>query len=89
MKIYTRKGDQGKTRLKSGKEVRKNNQRIEAYGSVDELNAALGCTLSSEIPELIKDSLLLIQDDLFLQIFQVFLVVDVNLFLQKMLVVLL
>lgn len=42
MKIYTKKGDQGQTSLIGGTRVKKNNIRIEAYGTVDELNAHVG-----------------------------------------------
>ena len=42
MKIYTRHGDKGETGLLGGKRVAKNDARIEAYGTVDELNAHLG-----------------------------------------------
>lgn len=42
MKIYTRKGDQGQTRLVGGCLVSKADLRIESYGSVDELNSLLG-----------------------------------------------
>jgi cob(I)alamin adenosyltransferase len=42
MKLYPRTGDDGMTGLFSGARVRKNHPRIEAYGSVDELNSALG-----------------------------------------------
>ena len=42
MKIYTRHGDKGETVLLGGKRVPKNNLRIEAYGTIDELNAHLG-----------------------------------------------
>ena len=41
-KIYTRTGDQGKTRLVGGGCVDKFNPRVEAYGTVDELNSYLG-----------------------------------------------
>jgi len=41
-KIYTRTGDAGKTRLAGGQEVWKDSLRVEAYGTVDELNAVLG-----------------------------------------------
>lgn len=41
-KIYTRTGDGGTTRLVGGQEVAKNSLRIEAYGTVDELNAVIG-----------------------------------------------
>ena len=42
MKIYTRTGDDGETSLLGGRRVRKDDLRIEAIGSVDELNASLG-----------------------------------------------
>ncbi|MBX7074852.1 MAG: ATP:cob(I)alamin adenosyltransferase, partial [Pirellulales bacterium] len=42
MKIYTKTGDQGETGLFGGPRVRKDSPRIEAYGTVDELNAVLG-----------------------------------------------
>ena len=41
-KIYTKTGDSGNTSLFGGRRLSKNNQRIEAYGTVDELNAFLG-----------------------------------------------
>ena len=42
MKIYTRTGDEGETGLFGGPRVRKDAPRVEAYGAVDELNAAIG-----------------------------------------------
>lgn len=41
-RIYTKQGDGGRTRLASGAEVSKSDRRVEAYGAVDELNAAIG-----------------------------------------------
>jgi cob(I)alamin adenosyltransferase len=41
-KVYTRTGDAGQTRLAGGQEVPKNSLRVEAYGTVDELNASIG-----------------------------------------------
>ena len=41
-KVYTRTGDTGTTRLAGGQEVPKDHARVEAYGTVDELNAAIG-----------------------------------------------
>ena len=46
MKLYTRTGDDGSTGLFGGDRVRKDHVRIEAYGTVDELNAHLGMALS-------------------------------------------
>ena len=46
MSIYTRKGDRGTTSLLGGKRVKKNNSIIEVLGSIDELNAALGLSIS-------------------------------------------
>lgn len=42
MKIYTKTGDKGKTSLLGGTRVSKNNNRINAYGTIDELNSFLG-----------------------------------------------
>ena len=45
-KVYTRTGDSGKTGLVGGKRLPKDHPRIEAYGSVDELNSVIGIALS-------------------------------------------
>jgi len=45
-KIYTRTGDEGTTGLGDGKRVRKDAIRVEAYGTVDELNSAIGLLLA-------------------------------------------
>ena len=50
MKIYTGKGDKGKTTLFSGEQVSKSHARIEAYGDLDELNSVVGALLAS-LPE--------------------------------------
>jgi len=42
MKIYTRRGDEGKTDLRGGDRVSKTSPRVEAYGTVDEVNAVVG-----------------------------------------------
>ena len=47
MKLYTRTGDDGTTGLFSGARVSKDHPRIEAYGTIDELNAVLGLVLSA------------------------------------------
>lgn len=51
MKIYTKKGDKGNTSLYGGKSIQKNSKRIEAYGTVDELNSVIGMVLTSELTE--------------------------------------
>ncbi|AOM82766.1 cob(I)yrinic acid a,c-diamide adenosyltransferase [Salisediminibacterium beveridgei] len=66
MKIYTKSGDEGDTHL-IGKKVKKSNERVEAYGTVDELNSLIGVTLTS-IPdgcEDMKEDLQKIQHELF------------------------
>ena len=65
MKIYTRTGDMGSTGLFGGPRVSKDDDRIEAYGTVDELNAALGVARSSGVPEDIDGQLAVIQSELF------------------------
>ncbi|MDZ4745883.1 MAG: cob(I)yrinic acid a,c-diamide adenosyltransferase [bacterium] len=50
-RIYTKTGDDGSTGLFGGARVQKNAPRIEAYGTVDELNAILGIVLTQELPE--------------------------------------
>ncbi|RMG22784.1 MAG: ATP:cob(I)alamin adenosyltransferase, partial [Methanobacteriota archaeon] len=46
MKIYTGKGDEGRTSLFGGERVWKDNVRVDAYGTVDELNSHLGYAIS-------------------------------------------
>jgi len=64
-KIYTRTGDLGKTSLIGGTKVPKNNSRIEAYGTVDELNSYLGMVGDLVDDAEIKTVLKEIQDRLF------------------------
>jgi cob(I)alamin adenosyltransferase len=53
VKIYTKTGDRGETGLFGGPRVRKSDPRVEAYGDVDELNAAIGVVRALvEVPEL-------------------------------------
>jgi cob(I)alamin adenosyltransferase len=65
MKIYTKTGDAGETGLFGGPRVRKDDVRIEAYGTVDELNAALGLARCEPLPEAIEQCLLRVQSELF------------------------
>lgn len=64
-KIYTKTGDQGETSLLGGARVSKAHIRIEAYGTVDELNSHIGLLRDQPINELRKDFLKNIQDRLF------------------------
>lgn len=64
-KIYTKTGDQGKTSLIGGTKVSKNNLRIEAYGTVDELNSFIGLTSDQMTHAPSKEILKEIQDRLF------------------------
>ena len=65
MKIYTKTGDKGTTGLFGGTRVPKYHLRIEAYGTVDELNSYIGLIRDQKISTLIDTSLLKIQNDLF------------------------
>ncbi len=65
MKIYTRTGDEGATALFGGARVGKDHPRVEAYGDVDELNAALGMARAIEMMPRIDEVLVPIQKDLF------------------------
>jgi cob(I)alamin adenosyltransferase len=65
MKIYTKKGDQGKTGLIGGTRVSKDDMKIEAYGTVDELNAHIGLLRDSVENEKYVDQLVETQDRLF------------------------
>ena len=65
MRIYTRTGDEGATALFGGGRVGKDHPRVEAYGDVDELNAALGLARSIEMMPRIDEVLVPVQRDLF------------------------
>lgn len=64
-KIYTRTGDKGTTGLGDGSRVDKDHLRIEAFGTVDELNSHIGIIVAYALPEEIKTCLSDIQHDLF------------------------
>lgn len=64
MKIYTRTGDDGTTGLIGGDRVRKSDPRLECYGTVDELNAALGL-VQVIAPAELKSMVEPVQNDLF------------------------
>jgi len=65
MKIYTKKGDQGSTGLIGGTRVSKGDVRIEAYGTVDELNSYIGLLSTLDIDHRYVAQLQEIQDRLF------------------------
>jgi len=65
LKIYTRTGDHGETSLFGGSRVPKNDPRIEAYGTVDELNSLLGVARAGELPSSVDAVLHQVQLDLF------------------------
>ncbi|MFM6947298.1 MAG: cob(I)yrinic acid a,c-diamide adenosyltransferase [Flavobacteriales bacterium] len=65
MKIYTKKGDQGSTGLIGGTRVSKGDVRIEAYGTVDELNSYIGLLTCLDIDIRMRAQLQEIQDRLF------------------------
>jgi hypothetical protein len=65
-KIYTRTGDEGTTGLGDGTRVPKDSLRVEAYGTVDECNSAVGMVLAvPDVPADIRDILTQVQHDLF------------------------
>jgi cob(I)alamin adenosyltransferase len=64
-RIYTKTGDAGMTGLGGGRRVPKDSQRVEAYGTVDELNSQIGLALSVGLCELLATELPLIQNQLF------------------------
>jgi cob(I)alamin adenosyltransferase len=65
MKIYTKTGDEGMTSLFGGKRVSKADLRIDAYGTVDELNCCIGLLRDQEINKIREAILIEIQDRLF------------------------
>jgi cob(I)alamin adenosyltransferase len=65
MKIYTKKGDTGTTGLIGGTRILKSSLRIEAYGTIDELNSYIGLVRDQDIHEQYKKQLIEIQDRLF------------------------
>ena len=64
--IYTRTGDDGSTGLGDGSRVRKDDARVEAYGTVDEANSAVGVILAVPgLPAAVAECLIAVQHDLF------------------------
>lgn len=64
-KLYTRTGDQGTTGIGSGERVDKDAPRVEAIGTIDELNSAIAMVLAQKVPESVHSCLLEVQNDLF------------------------
>jgi cob(I)alamin adenosyltransferase len=64
-KIYTRTGDDGTTGLGDGSRVPKDDVRVEAYGTLDELNSVIGVLLAEKLPEDVTATLQPIQHELF------------------------
>lgn len=64
MSIVTKTGDSGTTGLMYNRRVPKNDPRVEAYGDVDELNAAIGVSRAACRVATVRDSLLAVQKDL-------------------------
>lgn len=64
MKYYTGRGDDGRTDLQGGKRVSKTSSRIEAYGTVDELNCIVGTVRARECSEEVDDTLQDVQNNL-------------------------
>jgi cob(I)alamin adenosyltransferase len=64
-RIYTRGGDQGETSLGDGSRVSKLDCRIGAFGTVDELNSAIGVALAGDVPDGMRATLVRVQNELF------------------------
>jgi cob(I)alamin adenosyltransferase len=64
-KVYTRGGDDGSTSLGGGQRVRKSSSRVEAYGTVDELNSVIGAARAAGLAETLDELLDTVQNNLF------------------------
>jgi cob(I)alamin adenosyltransferase len=66
MKIYTKTGDTGNSGLFGGRRVPKNDARLEAYGTLDELNAQLGLLLCEKVAPQTRATVVWLQNTLFI-----------------------
>ena len=64
-KVYTRTGDAGTTSLGAGQRVAKDSLRVEAFGTVDEANSAIGVAMAAGLDPVLLEALRGIQNDLF------------------------
>jgi len=64
-RVYTKTGDKGDTSLVGGIKIPKDSLRIEAYGTVDELNSAIGSAIAADLNTELREPLLVIQQVLF------------------------
>jgi cob(I)alamin adenosyltransferase len=64
-KIYTKTGDDGTTGLGDGTRVAKDSARVAAYGTIDELNSAIGVVLAHDVADEVRETLTQVQHDLF------------------------
>jgi cob(I)alamin adenosyltransferase len=64
-RIYTGGGDRGETSLGDGTRVPKLDCRIAAFGAVDELNSLLGVVLAADVPDVLREVLVRVQNELF------------------------
>lgn len=64
-RVYTRAGDDGTTALGGGQRIAKDSLRIEAYGTVDELNSAVGVAVAAGLDESLRPQFFVIQQVLF------------------------
>jgi cob(I)alamin adenosyltransferase len=66
MKLYTKAGDDGGTALFGGERVSKEDPRVQAYGAIDEANAAIGAAAAApDLPPMLKEPLMELMSDLF------------------------
>jgi cob(I)alamin adenosyltransferase len=66
MKIYTKTGDKGETGLLGGERITKNSLRLNAYGTIDELNAFIGLAITEIKSDKVKEVLVDLQNKLFI-----------------------